>query len=197
MRTAEFNRLKITCSHTVKASIEAILRTIEQQLKELDNDLSHRIEDTPAWQEKSDLLKAVPGIGDQTARCLIAHLPELGDCSRQEIAALVGVALINRDSGTMRGRRAIAGGRATVRTVLYMATLVASRCNPKIRADYQHLVACGKKKKVALVAAMRKLLIILNAMIRDQKRVKCNRNCPDLNHKSLKRGGESPSLRMT
>jgi transposase len=169
MRTAESNRLKQTFSPTVQASIEAVLHVIDQQLKTLDDDLDRRIQDSPAWQEKSDRLQAVPGIGGQTARSLIAHLPELGQCSRQQIAALVGVAPIHRDSGAMRGRRAIAGGRASVRAVLYMATLVATRCNPKIRAYYQHLVASGKKKKVALIAAMRKLLVILNAMNRDQK----------------------------
>jgi len=169
MRTAESNRLKQTFSAAVRASIEVMLNTIDQQIDDLDNDLEQAIKASPAWQAKADLLKAVPGIGDQTARCLIVQLPELGDCSRQQIAALVGVAPINRDSGAMRGRRAIGGGRATVRCALYMATLVATRHNPKIKAYYQRLVASGKKKKVALVAAMRKLLVILNAIIRDQK----------------------------
>lgn len=168
MRTAESNRLKQTFSATVRASIEVMLNTINQQINDLDDDLHQAIKDSPAWQAKVDLLKAVPGIGDQTARCLIAQLPELGQCSRQQIAALVGVAPINRDSGVMRGRRVIGGGRAAVRCALYMATLTATVHNPKIKAYYQRLVAAGKKKKVALIAAMRKLLVILNAMLRDQ-----------------------------
>jgi len=169
MRTAESNRLGQTFSPTVHASIEGMLNTIDQQIKDLDDDLHQAIKASPAWQAKVDLLKAVPGIGDQTARCLIAQLPELGQCSRGQIAALVGVAPINRDSGAMRGRRTIGGGRASVRCALYMATLVATRYNPKIKAYYQRLVASGKKKKVALIAAMRKLLVILNAMLRDRK----------------------------
>jgi len=168
MRTAESNRLKQTFSATVRASVEVMLNTIDRQIKQLDDDLDQAIKDSPAWQAKVDLLKAVPGIGDQTARCLIAQLPELGNCSRQQIAALVGVAPINRDSGAMRGRRTIGGGRASVRCALYMATLVATKHNPKIKAYYQRLVAAGKKKKVALIAAMRKLLVILNAILRNQ-----------------------------
>ena len=169
MRTAESNRLQQSFAPAVHASIQAVLDFLDRQLKDLDDDLDQAIKDTPAWQEKVDLLKGVPGVGDQTARSLVAQLPELGQCSRGQIAALVGVAPINRDSGTMRGKRTTHGGRASVRTALYMATLVATRHNPKIRAYYQRLVASGKKKMVALVAAMRKLLLILNAMIRDQK----------------------------
>ena len=168
MRTAESNRLQQCFSAAVRQSIEMMLNTIGQQIEELDDGLEQAIHDTPAWQEKIDLLKGVPGIGDQTARCLVAQLPELGSCSRQQIAALVGVAPINRDSGTMRGRRTTGGGRANVRTALYMATLVATQHNPVIRAYYQRLVANGKKKMVALVAAMRKLIVILNAIIREQ-----------------------------
>jgi len=169
MRTAESNRLGQSFGPAVRASIEAVLNTIDRQIKDLDDDLDQAIQDTPAWQAKVDLLKGVPGVGDQTARCLVAQLPELGSCSRQQIARLVGVAPINRDSGTMRGRRTTAGGRPAVRGALYMATLVATRHNPVIRSYYQRLVATGKKKMVALVAAMRKLLVILNAMVREQK----------------------------
>ena len=168
MRTAESNRLQQSFGIAVRTSIEMMLNTIDQQIKELDDDLDQAIKDTPAWQEKVDLLKAVPGVGDQTARCLVAQLPELGSCSRQQIARLVGVAPINRDSGTMRGKRTTGGGRAAVRCALYMATLVATQHNPKIKTYYQRLVASGKKKMVALVAAMRKLLVILNAMLRNQ-----------------------------
>ncbi len=168
MRTAESNRLKQTFSPAVIAGIRQMIGLIDQQMTALDDDLDRAIRDTPAWQEKVDRLTAVPGVGDLTARCLVAHLPELGNCSRQQIAALVGLAPINRDSGSMRGRRAIRGGRAPVRSKLYMATLVATRHNPPIKKYYQHLLAAGKKKKVAPVAAMRKLLVILNAMLRDQ-----------------------------
>lgn len=169
MRTAESNRLKQAVSPSVGQSVQAMLDTIDTQLKEIDVDLDQLIRSSPAWQAKVDLLKGVPGVGDQTARSLVAQLPELGTCSRQQIAALVGVAPMNRDSGMMRGRRTTHGGRANVRRALYMATLVATRHNPTIRSYYQKLVESGKKKKVALVASMRKLLVILNAMLRDQK----------------------------
>lgn len=169
MRTAESNRLKQAVSDKVGRSIEVMLGTIDEQLKEIDADLDQLIRQSPAWQKKVDLLKGVPGVGDQTARSLVAQLPELGTCSRQQIAALVGVAPINRDSGTMRGRRTTFGGRASVRRALYMATLVATQHNPVIKAYYQRLVESGKKKVVALIASMRKLLTILNAMLRDQK----------------------------
>lgn len=169
MRTAEGNRLKQAFSSGVADSIRSMLDAIERQLKEVDDQLDRAIRQTPAWQAKVDLLKGVPGVGDQTARHLVASLPELGRCSRQQIAALVGVAPLNRDSGTMRGRRTTLGGRTSVRRALYMATLVATRHNPVIRRYYQRLVAAGKKKMVALVASMRKLLVILNAMVRDQK----------------------------
>ncbi len=120
------------------------------------------------WRAKENLLKSVPGIGPTTARTLLAQLPELGALDRRRIAALVGVAPINRDSGCFRGRRMIAGGRVAVRNVLYMAALVASRHNGTIKAIYQRLVTAGRPQKLALVAAMRKLLTILNAMLRDQ-----------------------------
>jgi len=119
--------------------------------------------------EKVNLLSSVPGVGPQTARTLLAELPELGTASRQEIAALAGVAPFNRDSGHRRGQRSIAGGRGAVRTALYMATLVATRYNPVIRKHYERLLAAGKRKKVALVACMRKLLVMLNAILRTQK----------------------------
>lgn len=169
MRTAEKNRLQQAHGDAVASSIRAILDAIDEQLKHVDDDLDTMIRDTPAWQHKADLLKQVPGVGDQTARMLIAHLPELGQCSRQQIAALVGVAPVNRDSGTMRGKRTTFGGRPAVRQALYMATLSATRFNPKLRAYYQRLVADGKPKMVALVAAMRKLLTTLNAMLRDNR----------------------------
>jgi transposase len=169
MITAETNRRQQTRSKAVQQSIDDVLKMLRAQLQDLDDDLDQAIADSTAWQAKHDLLKSVPGIGDQTARQLIINLPELGACSRQQIAALVGVAPFNQDSGQLRGKRAIRGGRTMVRTTLYMATLVATRFNPTIRKLYQHLLEQGKLKKVALVACMRKLLLILNAMVRNNQ----------------------------
>ncbi len=123
---------------------------------------------SPAWCEKARLLRSVPGIGNVTVTTLLAHLPELGTLNRRAIAALVGVAPFNHDSGKLRGTRAIWGGRAQVRAVLYMCTLVASRRNPVVQAFYARLLAAGKKPKVALTACMRKLLVILNTMLREK-----------------------------
>lgn len=169
MLNAENNRLKQARSRDVQASIKQVLTVLEKQIQDVDDDLDTLIRQSAAWREKENLLKGVPGIGDQTARQLIVNVPELCQCSRQQIAALVGVAPFNRDSGKMRGRRTIYGGRAHVRATLYMATLVATRWNPIIRHHYQNLLAVGKRKKVALVACMRKLLTILNAMLREGK----------------------------
>ena len=169
MITAETNRRQQTRSKAVQQSIDDVLKMLRAQLQNLDDDLDQAIADSTAWQAKHDLLKSVPGIGDQTARQLIINLPELGTCSRQQIAALVGVAPFNQDSGQLRGKRAIRGGRTMVRTTLYMATLVATRFTPTIRKLYQHLLEQGKLKKVALVACMRKLLLILNAMVRNNQ----------------------------
>jgi transposase len=166
MRTSEQNRLAITPSVHVRRSLQAVLKLIEKQLCHLDAQIDQRIEACPLWRQTEELLKSVPGVGDQTARTLIAQLPELGACSRQKISALVGVAPLNRDSGQFRGRRIIWGGRRNVRRCLYMATLVATQHNPVIQAHYRKLVDAGKRKKVALVACMRKLLTILNAMLR-------------------------------
>ncbi len=167
MHTAESNRLGQAHDPAVRRSIRTMLRAIERQLLDNEQRMDHAIERSPIWQARKDLLTSVPGVGNQTARTLIAELPELGACSRQRIAALVGVAPLNRDSGHMRGRRMTWGGRASVRTALYMATLVATRWNPIIRDYYQRLLDAGKRKKLALVACMRKLLTILNAMLRD------------------------------
>lgn len=169
MRTMESNRLKQTHTKRIRADVETVVAFLNQRLEAIDKDLDQLIQDSPAWQEKTDLLKSVPGIGDQTARTLVAELTELGSSSRQQIAALVGVAPMNRDSGLQRGRRTTIGGRATVRKALYMATLVATRYNPVIRAHYQKLLGTGKQKKVALVACMRKMLTILNAMLRKRQ----------------------------
>lgn len=166
MKTAESNRLATVAAKPVRKSIEAVLKLLTKQIAELDQQLDEQIKACPAWKEKEDLLLSVPGVGPQTSRTLLAELPELGQCSRQTIGALVGLAPFNRDSGTLRGQRAIRGGRSAVRNVLYMATLSAAKHNPTIKITYQRLVAAGKKKKVALVACMHKLLTILNAMLR-------------------------------
>ncbi len=169
MLTAEKNRSQQATDRLVRKTIDAVVRTLAEQIKQLDDQLQRTIEETPAWREKENLLRSVPGVGPQTALALLANLPELGTCSRQQIAALVGVAPLNRDSGRHRGKRVTWGGRASVRSALYMATLVAVRHNPVICAHYEHLQNVGKRKKVALVACMRKLLCMLNAILREQK----------------------------
>jgi transposase len=164
MIVAETNRLS-GASKAVKKRIDAHLRWLNSELQRVDKDLDQSIRQSPIWQEKEDLLKSVPGIGPVISRSLIAELPELGQLNRKQIAALVGIAPLNRDSGKLRGRRVVWGGRAAVRAMLYMAALVASRCNPVIRAFYRRLRHAGKPPKVALVACMRKLLTILNSMV--------------------------------
>jgi transposase len=168
MRTAEENRLGATRVALVRARIQAHLAWLEADLGEIDEDLRQRLRASPLWREQDDLLQSVPGIGPIVSLTLLAELPELGRLSHGQIAALVGVAPLNRDSGTLRGRRAVWGGRAAVRTVLYMGTLRATRCNPAIQPFYERLLAAGKAKKVALVACMHKLLTILNAMVKHQ-----------------------------
>ena len=169
MMTAERNRRKRLASRRMVKSVDRLLKALQRELSDLETDLDDTIRKTPAWRQAEDLLKTVPGIGDVTARTLIADLPELGTLSRRRIAALVGVAPFNRDSGTMRGRRTVWGGRASVRASLYMAALSASRCNPTLKRFYQRLTEAGKPKKLALTALMRKLLTILNAILRDRK----------------------------
>lgn len=166
MTVAERNRRRLVAARPVLKSIDRIVAALEKQLADLDRDIGARVRETPAWREKETIMKSVPGVGDQTARTLIAALPELGELDRRQIAALVGVAPINRDSGKMRGKRMIAGGRADVRSVLYMAALVGVRANPVLKAYYTRLRQAGKLPKVAIVAAMRKLLTILNAMLK-------------------------------
>ena len=165
MIVAESNRLS-AASKSVSKRIDAHIRWLEAELERADKDLDQSISQSPIWRENEDLLRSVPGIGPVISRTLLAELPELGKLNRKQIAALIGVAPLNRDSGTLRGRRTIWGGRATVRAVLYMAALVASRRNAVIRTFYRRLRNAGKPPKVALVACMRKLLTILNAMIK-------------------------------
>jgi len=165
MLTAEKNRLA-SAHPRIKPDIEATIAWLEQRLKNHDGDLQQRLRASPVWREADDLLRGVPGIGPVTTATLLAALPELGILNRRQISALVGVCPFNRDSGQCRGRRMIFGGRADVRAVLYMATVAASRCNPVIKAFYQRLRAAGKPAKVALTACMRKLLTLLNAMLK-------------------------------
>jgi transposase len=169
MMVAEKNRVS-TASKAVRKRIEAHLRWLEAELERADNDLDQAIRQSPIWREHEDLLKSVPGIGPVVSRTLLAELPELGTLTRKKIAALVGVAPLSHDSGTFKGRRGIWGGRATVRAVLYMAALVASRRNSVLRDFYKRLRHKGKVPKVALVACMRKLLTILNAIIKHKSR---------------------------
>jgi len=173
MLQAERNRLGQVFGRgkqPVKKSLKTHIAFLERELTRADTDLSEIIQQSPAWREKDDLLQSVPGVGRVLSFTLLADLPELGRLSRREIAKLVGVAPLSRDSGTMRGRRFVQGGRASVRAVLYMAALVATKRNPVIAAFYQRLVAAGKPKKLALVACMRKLLTILNTMVRTGER---------------------------
>jgi transposase len=165
MRTAEQNRLAGTSVRLMK-DIAAHITWLNASIAALDDDLEALLRASPLGRENDDLLQSAPGIGPVCARTLLLELPELGTLTRQQIAALVGVAPLNCDSGTMRGRRTIWGGRAHVRTVLYMGTLVATRFNPRIKIFYERLLAAGKVKKVALTACMRKFLTILNAMLK-------------------------------
>ena len=165
MLTAERNRLA-SAPQLLRKELSAHIRWLAARLKERDHDLDRMLRSSPLWREKEDLLRAVPGIGPVACATLLAELPELGRLGRREIAKLVGVAPLNRDSGTLRGRRTVWGGRAPVRAALYMATLAAARCNPAIAAFYRRLRAAGKPAKVALTAAMRKLLITLNAVLK-------------------------------
>ena len=167
--TAEKNRLAAMRDRRIAKRIKRHLDFLEKELADIDDDLDAAVRASPIWREKEDLLTSVPGVGSRTARALIAEMPELGTLDRKAVAKLAGLAPLSRDSGTFKGRRTIAGGRATVRTALYMAALVAARANPLLARFYQRLVAAGKPKKVALVALMRKLLTILNAMLRDRK----------------------------
>ena len=169
MIVAERNRIA-NASKAVRKRIDVHIRWLEAELERADKDLDQSIRQSPIWRENEDLLRSVPSIGPVVSRTLLAELAELGKLNRKQIAALVGIAPLNRDSGTFRGRRGIWGGRATVRAALYMAALVASRRNCVIRAFYKRLRDGGKAPKVALVACMRKLLTILNAMIKHKTR---------------------------
>lgn len=168
MRTAEQNRLGATRVASVRARIQAHLVWLAADLAEVEEELRQRLRASSLWREQDDLLQSVPGVGPILSLTLLAELPELGRLSHGQIAALVGVAPLNRDSGMQRGRRAVWGGRREIRTALYMGTLRATRCNLVIRTFSERLLAAGKAKKVALVACMHKMLTILNAMLKHQ-----------------------------
>lgn len=169
MIVAESQRRRLLSTKRPLKSIDRVLALLKAQLNEIDHEIDTSIRGTPAWRETEDLLTSVPSIGSKIARTLIAELPELGTLDRRQAASLVGVAPFNRDSGTWRGRRTIAGGRPVVRAALYMAILVAIRRNLPMANTYHRLRALGKPAKVAIVACMRKLVTILNAILRDKK----------------------------
>jgi len=168
MLKAEQNRLR-TSALSLKSSLEQVIACLKEQKKRLDEQIQEFLKQQKSWQEQSEILSSAPGVGPVTTATLLAELPELGKMDRKKIAALVGVAPMNYDSGRKRGYRKTKGGRGNVRSVLYMSTLVATRYNPVIRAQYQQLLKRGKLKKVALTACMRKFLTILNAMARDRQ----------------------------
>lgn len=168
MRVQESNRRPLA-SPVIKPRIDAIVAALTAQIAQIDDELDQLIKQSPAWREHENLLTSAPGVGPITARTLSSMLPELGQLSRKQIAALVGLAPFNHDSGLHKGKRHIRGGRYAVRAVLYMAVVSAIRHNPVIRVMYERLTAAGKLFKVAMVACMRRLLCILNAMVRDQK----------------------------
>jgi transposase len=173
MLSAERNRLGQTLgskTKLVKKSLKSHIIYLERELRVSDTELADMIRSSALWRERDDLLQSVPGVGRVVSLTLLAELPELGRLNRKEIAKLVGVAPLARDSGTMRGKRVVYGGRASVRAALYMGALVATKYNPVIRALYQRLLRAGKAKKLALVACMRKLLTILNAMAKNNER---------------------------
>ena len=172
MLKAEQNRLR-TISPSVRGSVERIIACLKKEKKSLDGQIQQFIAEEEGWHEQAKILGSAPGVGLVTSATLLAELPELGKMDRKKIAALVGVAPMNFDSGRKRGNRKTKGGRGNVRSVLYMATLVATRYNPVIQAHYQQLLKRGKLKKVALMACMRKFLTILNAMLRDQQPFRC------------------------
>jgi transposase len=166
MLTAENNRLPSATNKPVAKRIAAHVRWLEKELSRTDRDLDAAIKSNPTLRENEALLRSVPGVGPVLARTLLAEVPEIGMLTHKRLAALVGVAPLNRDSGTLRGRRAVWGGRAEVRAALYMGALVAARRNPAVREFYERLLAAGKPKKVALVACMHRLLVILNAVLK-------------------------------
>lgn len=168
MLVMEQNRLATT-PYKLRKEVQEHIEYLQRRIKDSDKDLHKTLRETPIWREKQDLLRTVPGVGPVVSASIVANLPELGKLDRKQIAALVGVAPMNRDSGQFKGQRKIQGGREEVRSPLYMAALTAIRRNPIIREFYKRLLQAGKKKKVALVACMRKLITAMNAMVRDNQ----------------------------
>jgi transposase len=169
MIVAERQREKrLSAEHLVR-SIKRLVKALEKELSSVDTDIDQAVRGSPVWREKENLLSSVPGVGSTIARTLIAELPELGTLDHKQIAALAGLAPFTRQSGQWRGKSCIAGGRASVRTALYMGASVARRCNTPLKAFFDRLVGAGKPKKVALIAVARKLLTMLNAILRDQR----------------------------
>jgi transposase len=166
LRTAETNRLYQASSKIAKRSIQAVLKLLEKQIETLESEIANLVDKHEDWKQKADILTSVPGVGPTTAMSLLADLPELGQLSREAIASLVGLAPFNHDSGQLKGQRAIWGGRADVRTTLYMAAFSAIRCNDKLKTFYDRLCNAGKPFKKAITACMRKLLVILNTMLK-------------------------------
>ena len=169
MISHESCRVKLVSSKMIRRRIQVHIRWMKKEILQIDKFLQQVIQAHPVWREKERLLRSIPGVGPVVATTVIAGLPELGTLGRRQIASLVGVAPLNRDSGTMRGKRTTWGGRADLRAVIYMAALVASKRNPDISRFYQRLIGAGKMPKVALTACMRKMVTIMNAMIRDEK----------------------------
>jgi len=174
IQQAEANRTEHIDDPKIKRSINRVVKTIKTEIQRVNNDLQQIIESSPLWQQKARVLTSVPGIGETTAAALLANLPELGTLNRRQVAALVGVAPINRDSGKLRGKRMTGGGRMCIRTALFMPTLTAIRHNPIIRKFYKHLLRNGKDKMTAVTACTRKLITILNAMIRKNHKWTCS-----------------------
>lgn len=169
MIVAERQRERQMPSRHLRKSAARLVKALEKELNVLDESIDDSVRGSPVWREKEDLLQSVPGVGDVTARTLLAEMPELGRLTRRQIASLAGLAPWTRQSGKWRGKSFTGGGRASVRTVLFMAALTATRCNPLLKAFHQRLIAAGKPKMVAIIAVARKLLTILNAIVRDQR----------------------------
>jgi transposase len=169
MLVAERQRQKRAANPRVTKSLARTIKMLEKELVEVDRDIDTAVRGSPAWREKEDLLVTFPGVSNILARTFLAEVPELGGLDRRRIASLAGLAPYTRQSGRWKGKSMIGGGRAALRSALYMAALSASRCNPDLKLFYQRLLASGKPKMVALIAVARKTLTILNAMLRDQK----------------------------
>lgn len=169
MMVAERQRLRVLTAPRLKRSVERLLKALQKELEALDKDIDDCVRNSPVWRAKEDLLRSVPGVGPIVARTLLAEMPELGRLSRKEAASLAGLAPFTRQSGQWRGRSFIGGGRTNVRAMLYMAAMTAIRFNPSLRPFYQRLLAAGKPRTVALIAVARKLIVILNAILRDER----------------------------